>query len=867
MADRDLRIRMLLDAADRVSRPLRDIAGGSRRAADALRGSREELRRINDAQDQLNSFRTLRTGLRQSEQAMQSAQTRASALGRELAQTANPTRAMTRAFEQAKREAAQLEAQHRTQTSQLQELRQRLRDAGIETRDLARHERELRDRARDTTRTIEDQSRALERAADRQRRMGAARERFDRGMNRASAAAGAGMGMLGASVTMALPIAAGVAAAQEYESRMTDIGQKANLARAATARMGADLLIAARAANQMPDALQGGVDTLAGFGLDPRQAVAMMKPIGRAATAYKAEIADLATASFAAHDNLKVALGDTERMIDVMAAAGKAGAFEMRDMAQYFPQLTAAYQGLGQTGVKAGGDLAAALQITRKGAGDSATAAGNLANVLQKITSPATVRAFKKMGTDLPASLKKLYAEGKTPIEAIAELTNKTLKGDLSKIGYLFEDAQVQSGLRPLIQNMEEYRRIRTEAMNAKGTTNTDFAERMRDSAEQTKQLTVNAATLGIQLGTVLLPTVNDLLGKAAAMSARIGNWSQRHPALTKGIVLATIAITALMGAAALLTLGYAAMMGPMALFGALSAATGMAMLPLIGTVLAVVAAVALLAYGAYQIYNNWGAIAGFFGGMWDRVRGFFTANWTFIRNLLLGALVIFFPFLAVLMLVAKKVYDHWDSIRAGFSAGVAALLGFVQPILQPFLQVLGFLGGLYGRFSQMGLHLLQGLGRGILSGVGWVLKLVGNVAASIGNRFAQAMGIRSPSRVFMSYGGHLMSGLHNGIDADADAPVRRIARLSRDATRALAIGAAAPALAVGAAPLSSNQGSGPGAAMAPAGARTYTFHISGSAVEGEAIADKIREVLREIDREDAANNRSAFADQTDWDA
>jgi TP901 family phage tail tape measure protein len=864
VADRDLRIRMLLAASDRVTRPLRDIAGGSRAATEALRGTRERLREVDRAQEQLNSFTTLRAGLRSSATAMRTAEQRAAALGREIEQTARPTRAMKRDFAEATRAAEQLATSHRHDVQQLRELRGALQAAGANTRDLSRYERELADRSANTNRELAEQERRLERVANREQRMGAARDRFSRTMGAAGNVAGAGMGMLATAGAMALPIVAGIQGAQEYESKMTDIGQKANLTRAATGRMGADLLKAARAANQLPEAMQGGVDTLSGFGLDPRQATAMMQPIGRAATAYKAEISDLAAASFSAHDNLKVALSDTQRMIDGMAAAGKAGAFEMKDMAQHFPTLTAAYQGLGQTGVAAGVDLSAALQITRKGAGDSATAAGNLNNVLQKITSPATVRAFKKLGVDLPKSLKRMYAEGKTPIEAISELTNKTLKGDLSRLGYLFEDAQVQAGLRPLIQNMEEYRRIRSEAMNASGTTDADFAERMRDSAEQTRQLTVNAATLGIQLGTVLLPTVNDLLGKASAMASRLGDWSQRHPALTKAIVVGTVALTAMMGAAALLTLAYAAMMGPMALFGALSTATGIAMLPMIGIVLAVVAAVALLAYGAYQVYNNWGAITGFFGGIWERIRSTFTSNWAFIRNLLLGALVIFMPPVAALMLVAKAVYDNWGAIRSGFMAGVAFLAGIVGPVVQPLLNILGFMGGLYLRFSQMGLHLIQGLGRGILSGVGWVLKLITNVATTIGGAFARAMGIKSPSRVFMAYGGHLMAGLHNGIDNDADAPVGRMTRLSRDLTQALAVTAATPALAVA--------GVAPGAGSAPATARaappapmTVTIHINGANRDPQDIAAAVEQALARVDAARRADSYSAFADNPDW--
>ncbi|WP_288413505.1 phage tail tape measure protein [uncultured Sphingomonas sp.] len=857
MADRDLRLRILMDAADRVSRPLRDITGGSRRAADALRGTRQELQKIGDAQGQIDAFRTLKASMRGSATAMEAAQARAAALGREIAQVATPTKAMTREFEKAKREAAQLESQHQTQTQQLQDLRTRLREAGIDTRNLAHHDRDLRDRSRDLTRTLDEQGRELERLTGRQQRFGAARDRFNRTMGTAQNVASAGMGMLATAGAMAVPIVAGVKAAQEFESKMTDIGQKADLSRAATARMGMELLKAGRAANQLPEAMQGGVDTLAGFGLDPRQATAMMQPIGKAATAYKAEIADLAAAGFAVHDNLKVSIADTSRVIDGMAAAGKAGAFEVKDMAQHMPALTAAYQGLGQQDVSASNDLAAALQITRKGAGDSATAAGNLGNVLQKITSPATVKAFEKMGVDLPSALKRMYAEGKTPIEAIAELTNSTLKGDLSRMGYLFEDAQVQAGLRPLIQNMDEFRRIREEAGKAGGTTDRDFAERMKDSAERTKQLTVNAQTLGIQLGTVLLPTVNDLLGKAAAMAGRLGDWSQRHPALTKGIVLLAVGLTALLGAAALLTLGYAALMGPMALFGALSTATGMAMLPLIGIVLGVVAAVALLAYGAYLIYQNWDGIAAYFGGIWDRIAGFFTSNWTTIRNLLLGALVIFMPVVAALIWVAAAVYRNWDTIKAGFMSGITALWGYVQPIVQPILNILSTIENLRQRFFRMGGDLIMGLLRGLISAAGGVLRFVGNLAARIGQRFADALGIRSPSRVFMAHGGHLMTGLQRGIDRGADGPIGRMTRLSRELGGAMVLGAATPAIA-GTAPPTGAGGSG-------FSTMSVTIHINGADRAPGEIGREVEEALERIEARRRAAAYSSFADRPDW--
>jgi TP901 family phage tail tape measure protein len=803
VADRNLRIRMLLEAGDKVTRPLRDMAQGSTRAAQALRATRDRLKEIDRAQADIGGFRQLKAGLRSTEQSLQAAQTRVGQLAREMQATENPTRAMTREFERARREAQQLTRQHDAESRELQTLRDRLQAAGVSTGDLARHERELRDRASDTNRELQEQERRLTEVTDRQRRFGAARDRFTRGQGLATGMAAGGAASLATGMVMARPILGGVEQAQEFQSGMTDIAQKANLTRVSAEKMGASLLVAARAANQMPADLQKGVDTLSGFGLDPTKATAMMKPIGRAATAYKAEIADLSAAAFAANDNLKVPIAQTGQVIDIMAEAGKAGAFEIKDMAGAFPSLTAGYQALGQTGTRAVADLAAALQIARKGAGDSASAATNVANIIQKIASPATIKAFSKFGLDLPNALKKAYAEGKTPLEAIAELTKKATGGDLGKLGFLFEDSQVQQGLRPIIQNLKEYREIRARALGANGTTDRDFAERMKDSAEQTRALKVNAAALAISLGNALLPTVNAVLGRAGAFANRLADWSQRHPTLTRAIVLTAGGLSALFIVLGMGAIALAGIIGPMYLFAAAATYTEMALLPIIGIAAAIVAGIVLLAGAAYLIYKNWGAITGWFAGLWAGLKGIVTS-------------------------------------------------------------ALGWFATLPARFAEFGRNMIANMIGGITGMLGQLKASIVGAASSAATWFKQKLGIHSPSRVFAGFGGFMMQGLSNGIDGGAGEPVRRLDRLSRQMTAAIAVGTAVPAMATGMP--SGGSAAAVRAAPSPAASGPVTFHVYGAAGQSaEDIAKACRAEWEKMQREQTANGRAAFADKPDW--
>ena len=80
--DRDLRIRMVLEAADRFTRPVREMVGGSDKLAASLKGARDRLKEINRAQADVAGFRTLKRGVADTGAAMRQAEARAAEIGR-----------------------------------------------------------------------------------------------------------------------------------------------------------------------------------------------------------------------------------------------------------------------------------------------------------------------------------------------------------------------------------------------------------------------------------------------------------------------------------------------------------------------------------------------------------------------------------------------------------------------------------------------------------------------------------------------------------------------------------------------------------------------------------------------------------------
>ena len=772
---------------------------------------------------------------------------------------------------------------YRQQKTELRELQERISKVGVPTRQMVEDQRRLEHQIERTTAEIEQQRKATERQGRAESMGSAAREAGTK------------------NVAVGTGIAAGLFAvgkiSADFQDGMTDIQQKADLSAKATAMMQKNIMLAARDAKQLPESMRAGVDVLAGFGMDPQQATKMIAPIGRAATAYRAEISDLAAASFANFSNLKVPVDQTTGAINAMAMAGKMGAFEMKDMAMYFPALTAQAESFGQKGVGAVSDLAAALQIARTATGDSATAANNVQNLLAKINATDTIDKFKKgFGIDLPAAMKKAEADGKTPLEAIAELTNKALGGDLKKLPLLFGDMQAQSALRPLIQNLGEYRRIRAEALKAsqaapgKGVIDADFALRAQNANVQARALTGNLITVAMIMGQRLLPTFVALSDRLLKLSERFEAWAEKNPGAVDMIVKMVVALAGLnlgLGAA---RIAFGSIVGP-----ATSAFSALKWLRTFGIEAGAVAEGAPLLIGAF---GGIGAAATVFGESMAAAGAFLLAN---------PIILVITAIVAALVIAVPWIIKNWSALSAGFQAFGASLMQSFAPVIGPVTEFVHFLSSIWDRikgplmagiqnaatifmnftpqgwilkgimalftwlrgldWSGLGKMMIQGMIDGILFMLG-PLGAVFKKAAGAGiDAFKAKAQIHSPSRVFMGFGDNIAEGLSIGMQRSMQDPMRAARAMAAGVAGAMAI--STPAIAGEALPTIKTmaQISAPTASVSPGQAAVHVGNITinVNATPDQKPNDIAAEVMRlfraETDRLQA-KNRSAYRDE-----
>lgn len=91
----------------------------------------------------VNAFRQLEASLEQTGQKSKTARDRVRELGNELARTDNPSRQLTASYRDAVKELKSLESSEKRQTAQLSAMRQELKGAGVDTRNLAREQDRL----------------------------------------------------------------------------------------------------------------------------------------------------------------------------------------------------------------------------------------------------------------------------------------------------------------------------------------------------------------------------------------------------------------------------------------------------------------------------------------------------------------------------------------------------------------------------------------------------------------------------------------------------------------------------------------------------------------------------------------------------
>lgn len=216
-----------------------------------------------------------------------------------------------------------------------------------------------------------------------------------------------------------------------------------------------------------------GLDSLVAGGLDLNKALPAIPAITRTAQAAGAQVEDMATTALALNQALGISTDKMQSSFDMLVTGGKAGKFELKDMARYMASILPAAKAVGMQGEDGLAKIVALMQTVRQGTGTTEEAASSIQNIFAKMESEETTKKFTKFGVDLRKEMKDARASGKDLLQTFVEMTNKATKGDISKIPQLFSDMEMARGMRALMQYGDTFKdvmdRLKTSAGSSMG--------------------------------------------------------------------------------------------------------------------------------------------------------------------------------------------------------------------------------------------------------------------------------------------------------------------------------------------------------------------------------------------------------------
>ncbi|MFA3038856.1 phage tail tape measure protein [Acinetobacter pittii] len=774
-----LKLEVLFGSKDSLSPALKLMIGSSNAASKALKNTRDELKRLNDQQKQLDSFKKLKEDVKQASTELERNKKIVQSLREQLA--VNPDAKLTKELKKAETQVKQLTKVVTEGRPRLVELRNELNNAGLKSKNFADQQQELKEKINAANTSIDSQKNKLENL-----------NRFQKshsnmsGNVRTAAMYGAGMAATGTAALyqMRKPI---------DESKRVDVEEN-RIASLGFGKKATDEAI------QYAKAMKTfGTSTLDNLTL-VRDGVTAFGDVHHAQwvapTLAKMKFANEAMYGDHGVENEKKFM-DMLKVIEMRNGLKSKESFQ--EQANIIQQVITATGGRVQAEewlnvIKTGG-------IAAKGMDNKA--------FYYKMEPLVQEMGGHRVGTSMMSAYQNLY-QGRTTQRAAANLDKFGLIGDYSKVKHnktgdlSYLDIGAIKGADLFKKDQFAWmEKVLVPALNARGITKEGdvidaigsifsnrtasnlFAQmymqrdqihknaKLNEGAFNIDQLNTQAqgTTSGkelearaklndayLQFGQTILPIYTQALVMASNALQGFTGWMQQNPTLAKalgtGLLLIAGGLVAIGGLLLvfsplilsmlslrlmMVTLGvqgsalsfaFRLLLSPFSLLRGAITGVGSALMWLGRLAMAhpLLALITAVAFGVYLIYKNWDTIGPYFEKVWNRIKGFFQSG---IGNI-------------------SATILNWSPLGLFYSAFAAVMnwFGFELPT----------------KFSSFGANIINGLINGIKSHFPKLKEIWNTVADYMPDWLKQRMVIRSPSRVMAGLGGHIVGGIGMGL-------------------------------------------------------------------------------------------------------
>jgi len=672
MSDNNLRLQVILNAVDKLTRPFRSAQASSKELATAVQQSRARLKELDTQAGSLENFRKLQAENQKLGDRLNYARQRASLLTNELGAMGPPSQRQIVALGRQQLATQRLEERQKKLQQQTAVVRAELYRAGISANDGAGATARITRETMRYNQQLSEQETRLKRIGEQQRRMHAVRATYSRSLEVRDRIAGAGASTTAAGVGMGAPVMAAVKSYASMEDAMKGVAKQVNGLRDdndnRTARF-YEMQDAIKAASEQLPMENGAVDYAAlveggarmnvanpndSWADQKRDLLAFASTAAKASTAFELPADELSEGLGKIASLYKVPTRNIEQLGDALNYLDDNAMSKGADIIDVL-------QRMGGVADRLDYRKAAALGSTFLSLGAAPEIAASASNAMVRELSIATMQSKRFFeGMDLlklnPAEIEKqMTTDAIGTIQRVLEKVNRLPQDKrLSAMTMLF-GKEFGDDAAKLANNLPELQRqLRlTSGGDANGSMQKESDINKDSLSAQWLLVKTGAQTAFSSLGETLREPLLSIMNTVKDVTGTFRRWVEENPRLAGGLLKVGAAFAALAVVLGTVMLAVAALLGPLALmrlqfsilgikgggaFGLIGSAingAGKSVVWLGRLMMAnpILAAISLIAMGAIYIWQNWETLGPKFRALWEAVSNGVSAAWAIVRQ------------------------------------------------------------------------------------------------------------------------------------------------------------------------------------------------------------------------------------------
>lgn len=569
MAGKRIEAELVIKAVDKYSGMIRNMSGVTGRFAEKVRSDMGRLQGLRGPLRMIEDYKAAQSTFDRSAVALRRSREKIAELRREMRATANPTKKMAQEFDRAKRAAERLRLAHEKNGTELAGLRGKLRSAGVNTGDLAGEQRRLTNALGASNAAFARQADRMQRLKTMQDRITAGRERMDRALARSANLSFVGNASMQTGRRILTGMSAPIMQAVEFESAMSDVRKVVDFESPAAFRsMSEDIL---EMSTRIPIAATGLAEIVAAggqSGIAQDELARFAEMAAKAGVAFDMSAGSIGTSMAEIKTAFRIDLDQTSSLFDAMnhlsnnSAARADATLEFMNRAgadgeNYgFDHTETLAIGAAMIAAGAGSDTAATSFRNMGRAlvrGEGATDRQNAAMTRLGLNSEVVARAMQEdaVGTTMDV----MQRLNELPDHMRATVMSDLFGDEARELTKLMNNMQLMPEMLALVADEAQYL----------GSAEAEYAERAKTTAHNMQLLRSQTTRLGISIGEVVLPPLNELLSKSQVFIDKLMTWTKENPKLTKTLVMGGIALGAMAVAGGFLLTAASGLIGTMA--------------------------------------------------------------------------------------------------------------------------------------------------------------------------------------------------------------------------------------------------------------------------------------------------------------